>query len=79
MKYINVVGSFPEFEINSVQHATIWLNDFLCCRTGPHNLESGESTVAPKKQLKAAGIRLVGGGDNLLIIPTLNKINNFCY
>jgi hypothetical protein len=64
--------------MKSVQHTTIWLNDVLCCRAGPHNLESGEGTIAPKKQLKAAGVDLVGG-DNLVIIPILNKINNFYY
>jgi hypothetical protein len=37
------------------------LNDVLCCRTGPHNLERGEVAIAPKKQLKAPGVDLVGG------------------
>ena len=74
-----MVGSFLKFEMKSVQHTTIWLNDALCCRTGPHNLESGEGAFAPKKGLKAAGVHLVGGGDNLIIISILNKINNFYY
>lgn len=72
-----MVGSFLKFEMKSVQHTTIWLNDVLCRRTGPHNLESGEGTIGPQKQLKAAGIDLVG--DNSLIIPILNKVNNFYY
>jgi len=61
MKYISVVGSFLQFGMKSVQHTTIWLNDVLCCRTGPHNLESGKGTIAPKKQLKAAGVDWWGG------------------
>ena len=61
MKYLNVVGSFLKFEMESVQHTTILSNDVLCCRTAPHNLESGEGDFAPKKQLKVAGIHLVRG------------------
>lgn len=62
MKYLSVVGSFLEFEMKSIQHTTIWLNDVLCCRAGPHNLESGEGTIAAKKQLKATGVDGWGGG-----------------
>jgi len=47
VKYLSVVGSFLKFEMKSVQHTANWLNDVLCCRTDPHNLESGKGTIAP--------------------------------